>query len=189
MNEEQSLAIFHSCGAILEGHFQLTSGLHSPRYLQCALVLQYPHYCEQLSSSLAEALTGRDITTVLSPALGGIIVGYEVARKLSARFLFSERIAGGSMALRRGFQINAGETVAVIEDVCTTGGSANEVIALARSAGATVTAVGALIDRSGGSLSFDVPSYSLIRLQVPSFLPEECPQCKQGGTAVKPGSR
>lgn len=189
MTEDQALALFHSCGAILDGHFQLTSGLHSSRYLQCALVLQYPHYCEQLCTALAEPFLDLGVETVIAPALGGIVVGYEVARRLGARSIFAERDASDVMSLRRGFSLQPGERTIVVEDVCTTGGSISQVIELIRAAGALVLGVGALVDRSAGKAGFDVPSFNILPLEVPTHLPDACPQCLLGGTAVKPGSR
>jgi orotate phosphoribosyltransferase len=187
------LDILHETGAYLRGHFRLTSGLHSAEYVQCALVLQHPKYAELLGAQLADALrrlAGRDAVPVVSaPALGGLIVGHEVARGLGARFVFAERDSAGKMAIRRGFSIEPGEAVIVVEDVITTGKSTREVIEVLAQAGAQVVAAGSIIDRSGGQADLGVPRVALLTLDVVTYLPEECPLCKQGIPAVKPGSR
>jgi orotate phosphoribosyltransferase len=190
---ESILELFRSRGAYLEGHFRLTSGLHSSAYLQCALVLQYPDAAERLGRLLAEELkhrAGTEIQLVASPALGGLIIGHEVARALRTRFLFTERDAlTKKMALRRGFQVTPGETAVVIEDVITTGGSTRDVIEVLRSAGVNVAAAGSIIDRSGGQADAGVPQVALVTLQVDAHDPEECPLCARGLPVVKPGSR
>ncbi len=188
------LALFDETGAYLRGHFRLTSGLHSPEYLQCALVLQHPGFAERLGQRLAEALRpllgGRDKPElVASPALGGIIIGHEVARALQARFIFTERDPSGKMTLRRGFSVAPGELAVVVEDVVTTGGSTREVVEALRSAGAQVAAAGAIIDRSGGQAEVGAPRVSLATLHVVTYPPEDCPLCRQGLPVVKPGSR
>jgi len=183
-----TLDLFRDCGALLEGHFQLSSGLHSGRYLQCALVLEDPRRAEQLGRELAARLAEKP-ATILSPALGGVIIGHEVARAAGARHLFTERDAEGRAVLRRGFALRPGERVAVIEDVVTTGLSTREVIELARAAGAQVIAVGAIVDRSGGRAAFDVPFVSLAALEVPAMPPDACDLCRAGIPLVKPGSR
>jgi orotate phosphoribosyltransferase len=180
------LPIFEQTGAYLKGHFRLTSGLHSDEYLQCALVLQHPVLAEQFGRDLAAQLGPADI--VMSPAIGGLIIGHEVARALGARFIFTERDAG-KMSLRRGFSLEIGQRVVVVEDVITTGGSTREVIDLARAAGAEVTRAGSIIDRSGGSADLGVTRVALATLQVRTWKPEECPLCQQGLPVVKPGSR
>jgi orotate phosphoribosyltransferase len=180
------LSIFEQTGAYLKGHFRLTSGLHSDEYLQCALVLQHPPFAEQFGRDLATQLGSAE--TVISPAIGGLIIGHEVARALGARFLFTERDAG-QMTLRRGFSLQSRERVVVVEDVITTGGSTREVIQLARAAGAEVLRAGSIIDRSGGSADLGVPRVALATLQVRTWKPEECPLCRQGVPVVKPGSR
>ena len=190
---ESVLELFRSTGAYLEGHFRLTSGLHSAEYLQCALVLQHPAAAERLGRLLARELRtlapGR-IDLVASPALGGLIIGHEVARALGTRFLFTERDAAtGKMTLRRGFTVAPGETAVVVEDVITTGGSTADVIALLRAAGATVLAAGSIIDRSGGRADVGVPRVALATLQVAAHHMEECPLCARGVPLVKPGSR
>jgi orotate phosphoribosyltransferase len=190
---ESVLGLFRSRGAYLEGHFRLTSGLHSSGYLQSALVLQYPEAAENLGRSLAAELrskVGSSVPLVASPALGGLIIGYEVARALGSRFIFTERDSStGKMSLRRGFQVMPGEAAIVIEDVITTGGSTREVVAVLKDGGANVIAVGSLIDRSGGQADVGVPRAALATLQVKSYPPDACPLCAQGTPAVKPGSR
>lgn len=179
---------FREVGALLEGHFRLTSGLHSPGYLQCALVLQHPRQAEAYGVALAERLRHLGARTVLSPALGGIVIGQEVGRALAIRAIFAERV-DGTLTLRRGFSLEPGETVVVIEDVVTTGGSTRETIEVARAAGARVVGAGAIIDRSGGTQRLDVPFHSLAELSLPTYQPDSCPLCLAGQPVVKPGSR
>ena len=190
---ESVLELFRSTGAYLQGHFRLTSGLHSAEYLQCALVLQHPAAAEKLGRWLAQdlrALAPGRIDLVASPALGGLIIGHEVARALGTRFLFTERDAGtGKMTLRRGFTVAPGETAVVVEDVITTGGSTADVIAVLRAAGSTVLAAGSIIDRSGGRADVGVPRVALATLQVAAHHMDECPLCARGVPLVKPGSR
>jgi orotate phosphoribosyltransferase len=188
MGEEQVLKIFRDHAALLEGHFVLSSGLHSDRYLQCALVLQDPRIAEQLCAELAGKLRHLGPTVVAAPALGGVIVSHEVARALGVRALFTER-QEGVVSLRRGFSVKAGEPVLVVEDVITTGGSTRETMACVEQAGGKVVGVGALIDRSGGSVELGVPMASLVTLKVQNYKPAECPLCKSGPPATKPGSR
>lgn len=189
---DEILDIFRQSGGYLEGHFRLTSGLHSPEYLQCALVLQHPGHAEDLGRRLAVRFRTmephRQITAVVSPAMGGLIIGHEVARGLGVRHIFTERVEG-KMALRRGFSLSASDTIVVVEDVITTGGSTVEVIQLARSLGAGVVAAGSVIDRSGGRADVGVPRVALATLNVITWAAEECPLCRQGSPAVKPGSR
>ena len=190
---ESVLELFRSTGAYLEGHFRLTSGLHSAEYLQCALVLQHPAAAERLGRSLAQelrTLAPGKIDLVVSPALGGLIIGHEVARALGTRFLFTERDAAtGKMTLRRGFTVAPGETAVVVEDVITTGGSTTDVIEVLRAAGASVRAAGSIIDRSGGRADVGVPRVALATLQVAAHHMEECPLCARGIPLAKPGSR
>jgi orotate phosphoribosyltransferase len=187
------LELFERTGAYLRGHFRLTSGMHSPEYLQCARVLSHPEHAAGLGARLAEAVRAlagnRAPGVVVSPALGGVIIGHEVARALGTRFLFTEREAGGQMTLRRGFSVEAGETAVMIEDVVTTGGSSLEVINLLCQAGAEVLAAGSIIDRSGGQVDLGVPRAALAVLKVVAYQPDQCPLCQQGIPVVKPGSR
>jgi orotate phosphoribosyltransferase len=181
------MQIFRETGAYLKGHFRLTSGLHSNEYLQCALVLQHPAIAERFGRELAAQLPACDI--VVSPAIGGLIIGHEVARAKGVRFLFTERDGAGKMTLRRGFSVKPGETALVIEDVVTTGGSTREVIEVLRSNGAGVLAAASVIDRSGGRANLGVPRIALATLDVIAHEPEDCPLCKQGVPVEKPGSR
>ncbi len=190
---ESVLELFRSTGAYLEGHFRLTSGLHSGVYLQCALVLQHPAGAERLGQSLAQelrTLAPGKIDLVASPALGGLIIGHEVARALGTRLLFTERDAAtGKMTLRRGFTVAPGETAVVVEDVITTGGSTADVIDVLRAAGGKVLAAGSIVDRSGGRADVGVPRVALATLQMAAHHLQECPLCARGIPLVKPGSR
>lgn len=190
---EAVLSLFRQTGAYLTGHFRLTSGLHSPEYLQCALVLQHPEYAGIFGRQLADAVQAsgqiQNVDVVCAPAIGGLIIGHEVARNLEARFLFTERGADGKMQLRRGFAVEPGETAVVIEDVITTGGSTAEVIEILRAAGANIVAAGSIIDRSGGTADVGVPRVALATLHPQTWPPESCPLCAEGSVAVKPGSR
>jgi orotate phosphoribosyltransferase len=188
VTENEILQIFRDYGALLEGHFILSSGLHSDRYIQCALVLQHPRVAEQLCSELAAKLRHLDASVVAAPALGGVIVSHEVARALGLRALFAER-QEGAMTLRRGFSLAPGEPTLVVEDVITTGGSTRETMAAVEQAGGKVVGVGALIDRSGGKADLGVPTAALVTLSVQNYDPANCPLCRSGLPAVKPGSR
>jgi orotate phosphoribosyltransferase len=179
---------FRRAGALLEGHFRLTSGLHSPGYLQCALVLQHPREAEALGAAIADRVRGLGIQTVLSPALGGIVIGQEVGRALGVRAIFAER-QDGRLTLRRGFTLDRGEKVLVVEDVVTTGGSTRETIDVAREAGAVVVGAAAIIDRSEGQQKIDVPFHVLAEVSLPTYDPAACPLCLAGQPVVKPGSR
>ena len=188
----RTLDLFEKTGAYLKGHFRLTSGLHSPGYLQSALVLQYPEYAGQLGRDLAarvRELARGEIDFVISPALGGLIIGHEVARALGVRFLFTERDADRKMTLRRGFVIKPEERAIVVEDVITTGGSTKEVIDIVKAAGAQPVAAGSIIDRSGGAVDLGTPRAALETLSIPAFQQSECPLCAAGEPVVKPGSR
>ena len=182
------LELFRSSGALLEGHFRLSSGLHSGGYLQCALVLQHPAHAETLGRALGDRLRSAGATVVLSPAIGGLIIGHEVARALGVRAIFAERVEK-ALTLRRGFSLSSDDRVVVIEDVVTTGLSTRETIAVAEAAGANVVAAGSIIDRSGGTSSLGVPYHALETLSLPTYQPEECPLCRQGTPVTKPGSR
>jgi orotate phosphoribosyltransferase len=187
------LDIFRQTEAYLTGHFRLTSGLHSPEYLQCAKVLQYPWHAETLGRALADALTSLLSDSrpdfVIAPAMGGLIIGHEVARAFNVPFLFTEREASGSMTLRRGFFLASGQKCVVIEDVVTTGGSTREVVEIVRAAGAVPLAAGSIIDRSGGSADVGIPRVALATLKATTYPPDDCPLCQQGVEVVKPGSR
>lgn len=192
MTAEQVLALFAETGAYLRGHFQLTSGLHSPEYLQCARVLQYPAYAERLGRALAEEcqkLVAAKPDLVVAPAMGGLIIGHEVARACGVPFLFTERGPDRQMTLRRGFAVLPGQRAVVIEDVVTTGGSSREVIELLHSAGAEVLGAGSIIDRSGGGAELGVLRVALATLQAAAYPPDFCPLCEQGLPVQKPGSR
>ena len=190
---DRVLHLFEQTGAYLQGHFRLSSGLHSSGYLQSALVLQHPKHAEQLGRSLATALlnltAGEAPGLVISPALGGLIIGHEVARALGVPFLFTERDADRRMSLRRGFAISPGSRAFVVEDVITTGGSTKEVIDIVRAAGAIPVAAGSIIDRSGGAADLGIPRAALETLTVPVFEAADCPLCFKGEPVTKPGSR
>jgi orotate phosphoribosyltransferase len=189
---ESILGLFRERRALLEGHFLLSSGLHSPRYLQCALVLQDPALASRLGAELGELLRpllGEEKPgAVVGPALGGVIVAHEVARALRCHALFTERL-GDIMVLRRGFEVRAGEGIVIVEDVVTTGRSTREVMDVVRTSGARVLAVGSLVDRTGGTVDLGVPRRSLLAIDVPTYTAEACPMCAQGSRAEKPGSR
>lgn len=188
MTEKDVLKTFKSEEALLSGHFLLSSGLHSPNYMQCALLLQKPWVAEKLCQALAKKIKEK-VDVVIGPALGGVIVSYEMGRALKKRSLFVER-QEGSLVLRRGFSIQKNENVLVVEDVVTTGKSTNEVVEIVKQNGAKLVAVASIVNRSGGKNPFSVPFYSLINIEIPSFKPEECPLCKEGKIpAIKPGSR
>jgi len=189
LSKEQAVKIFTESGALMEGHFKLTSGRHSNRYMQCAQVLQYPAYTEELARHLAEKFAGEKIDYVVGPAMGGIIVSYEVARQLKVPSMFTER-QDGQMSLRRGFKIGTGDRVLVVEDVVTTGGSVVEVMDVVRKLGGEIAGVGVLVDRSAGKVDFGVPLQSVLSMDIESWEADSCPLCKAGqGEAVKPGSR
>lgn len=188
VTSDHVIEMFRRVGALLEGHFRLTSGLHSPRYLQCALVLQHPREAEACGTAIASQAAALGAQAVLSPALGGIVIGHEVARALGVRAIFAER-QDGALTLRRGFTLAPGEKVLVVEDVVTTGGSTRETIEVARAAGAAVVGAASIIDRSGGTQELGVPYISLAALSVPTYQPDACPMCQAGQPVVKPGSR
>ena len=188
MKTDEILNIFKETGALLKGHFRLSSGLHSEDYLQCALVLQHPHHAGKLCSQLAARFKDVEPTCVVAPALGGVVVSYEVARALGVRSIFTER-KEGKMVLRRGFNLRPDDRVLVVEDVITTGLSTKEVLEVVKSNGANIIGVGSIVDRSGKNIDFGVKSSSLLKLDLPAFPPEQCPLCKKGTEITKPGSR
>lgn len=188
LDERQTLALYEKTGALMRGHFRLTSGLHSDLYLQSALVLQYPEHAAALGHALAAAFRADGAQAVLAPAIGGILVAHEVARALGVRALFTER-EGGVMRLRRGFALAAGERCLVVEDVITTGGSTREVVQCVQGLRGAVVGVGSLIDRSGGAATFGVKRSALATVSATTWPPEACPLCASGGQAIKPGSR
>jgi len=188
MTERETLALYEKTGALLRGHFRLTSGLHSDVYLQSALVLQYPEHAAALGATLAASFRDARVATVLAPAIGGILVAHEVARALGVRALFTER-ENGVMRLRRGFTLSPGERCLVVEDVITTGGSTREVIACVEEARGVVVGVGSLIDRSSGAATFGVTHVALAAVAATNYSPETCPLCRAGSQPIKPGSR
>jgi orotate phosphoribosyltransferase len=188
MTETDLLALFRRSGALLEGHFRLSSGLHSAGYLQCALVLSQPRDAEAIGAALADRVRQWGANAVLSPALGGIVIGQEVARALDVRALFAER-QDGALTLRRGFALSADDRVLVVEDVVTTAGSTRETIAVAQQHGATVVGACSIVDRSGGTHGLDFPYAALLPMSLPTYQEGDCPLCKQGLPVVKPGSR
>lgn len=191
--DDPILSLFYGTGAYLHGHFRLTSGLHSPEYLQCALVLQHPkhagYFGQLLATGIRHLQPELNIGVVASPAVGGLIIGHEVARALGARFIFTERDTDGRMILRRGFAVEFGETAVVVEDVVTTGGSTREVVSLINDSGARVLAAGCIIDRSAGQADLGAPRVALKTLAVTTYHSENCPLCRQGVAVMKPGSR
>jgi orotate phosphoribosyltransferase len=204
VTEKEVLKLFDKYGALLTGHFRLSSGLHSGQYLQCALVLQHPDVAEKLAKEIAGKFSGEKIDIVVGPALGGVTIAYEVARALGVRSIFTERHSStgsecrpelaegrqdGAMTLRRGFRVNPGEKVLVVEDVVTTGGSTKEVIDVVERAGGKVTGVGCIIDRSGGRAGFGVRFEGLAEIEIETFDEKTCPFCKKGEVLTKPGSR
>jgi orotate phosphoribosyltransferase len=188
MTRDELLDLYRRSGALLEGHFRLTSGLHSPGYLQCALVLQHPQDAEALGRAIAERVRDLRATVVLSPALGGVVIGQEVARALGVRAIFCER-QDGALTLRRGFIIAESDRVLVVEDVLTTGGSTRETMQVAKAAGGHVVGAASIVDRSNGAATFDVPFTALVQIDLPTYEPDKCPLCAQGLPVVKPGSR
>ena len=188
MKQAEVLETFKRTSALLEGHFVLSSGLHSSMYLQCAIALQTPAVAAQFGEAIAEQFRGQRIETVASPAIGGLIIGYEVARQLGVRFIWTER-EQGTMTLRRGFTVREGERILVVEDVITTGGSTRDTIKALTDSGADVLGAASIIDRSGGEADVGVERFSLATLNVPAVDPLLCDACRRGETAVKPGSR
>jgi len=182
------IKIFEESGALLKGHFRLTSGLHSEKYFQCALVLQYPHHCHLLSEKIVAYFKDKKIDVVISPAIGGIVVGQEVGRQLGVRTIFAER-AEGKMQLRRGFALSPDERVLICEDVVTTGGSVFAVMDVVKQHGAEICGVGFIVDRSDGRVNFSVDQFAVMRMATQTYKPEQCPMCKANLPVQKPGSR
>lgn len=187
MKRQEIIEFIKEIGVLQEGHFKLTSGLHSKQYMQCAKVFEQPKNAEKLVTALKKSLPS-NIDTVIAPAIGGICMGYELAHTLGSRFIFAER-QNGQMTLRRGFKLSPGERVLIAEDVVTTGGSVKEVLEIAREAGCDPIGVTALVDRSNGSVDFGIPFYPLLKMEVAAYQPKECPLCQQGMAIDKPGSR
>ena len=190
ITRERVLEILKEAGVLLEGHFKLTSGRHSNKYLQCAKIFRNTKYSEELCVALAEQFKDAGVEIVIGPALGAVQMSYEVSRSLQCENFFAERDQEGKMALRRGFVVNPGQKVLLVEDVVTTGGSVREVMELVKNAGGEIVGVGCIVDRTGGKIDFGVPFKSVISFEVESWEPEDCPLCKEGKTeAIKPGSR
>ena len=189
MKIEEMLALFKECNALLQGHFLLTSGLHSPSYLQCALVCRRPEVCSRLCAELAKTFDGETIDAVIGPAMGGIVLAYELARALNTDGIFMERDGDGTMTLRRGFAVNPGDSVIVVEDVMTTGRSAAEVIKIVEQSGTRVAGVACLVDRGGSKRFKAYRVASLLQIEVPTYEAADCPLCREGLELVKPGSR
>ena len=188
MNADRFIEKFKEADALLDGHFVLSSGLHSSQYLQCALALEYPQDAAFFARAIARKLAAEQFDTVASPAIGGLIIGYETARALNVKFIWTER-QDGEMTLRRGFSVKKDEKILVVEDVITTGGSVKECIDVLKSHGANVAATASIIDRSGGAADVGVPRIALATIEVPVYKPDDCPMCHRGVKAVKPGSR
>ncbi|MCX7614752.1 MAG: orotate phosphoribosyltransferase [Clostridiales bacterium] len=188
LTEERVLEILKEAGVLLEGHFLLTSGRHSNRYLQCAKIFRNTNYSEELCAALAEQFQDKQVELVIGPALGAIQMAYEVSRSLKCENFFAER-EDGKMTLRRGFSIKPGQRILVVEDVVTTGGSVREVLELVKEAGGEIVGVGSIVDRTGGEIDFGVPYRSVISMKVTSWEANDCPLCKEGKEVVKPGSR
>ena len=188
MTRDELLDLYRRSGALLEGHFRLTSGLHSPGYLQCALVLQHPQHAEMLGRAIADRTRELRATVVLSPALGGVVIGQEVGRALGVRAIFAER-QDGALTLRRGFMISENDRVLVVEDVVTTGGSTRETMQVARASGGQVVGAASIVDRGTRPVDLGVPYVSLLAIELATYEPDRCPLCAQGLPVVKPGSR
>jgi orotate phosphoribosyltransferase len=188
-SEDEVRDLLRASGALAEGHFELSSGRHSPAYVQCALLLEEPERARRIGRALARLVASLRPRSVVAPALGGVVIGHEVAAALGVPFRFTERSREGRMEMRRGFRLEAGERVVVVEDVVTTGRSTREAAEVVRAAGGEVVAVGSIVNRAGDDNPFDVPYFALLDLELPTWTAQECPLCAEGGTAVKPGSR
>lgn len=188
IKESGIIDIFKNTGALLTGHFKLSSGLHSGQYLQCALVLQYPEYARKLGEGIADKFRDKDISCVAGPALGGIIIAHEVAKALKARCIFGER-ENGKMTLRRGFRLDSQDKVLIVEDVITTGSSIRDLMDAVKMNGAEIVGIGAIVDRSSEKIDFGCDIHPLIKFDIKTFIPDECPLCKENIPLTKPGSR
>ncbi len=186
MNREETIDIFRKTGVLMDGHFLLTSGRHSPQFLQCSQALQFPEVGERLGRALAELFAGDHIETVVGPAMGGVILAYEIARAVGARAIYAEKLENGGFGFRRGFALRPGEAVLLVEDAVTTGGSVKKVLDLALGTGARPVGVGALIDRSGGKVDLGVPLKVLVSMEIPAYEPGECPLCRAGIPLTRP---
>lgn len=188
LSKDEILEIFRTTGVMLEGHFLLTSGRHSDKYMQCAKLFQYPDISEMFCKELAQKFANQKIDLVVGPAIGGIIIAYETARQLNVKNVFAER-ENGVMTFRRGFEIPQNANILVVEDVVTTGGSVKEVVQLIKDAGANIAGVGCIVDRSNGHVDFGCDFQAILSMEVVSYEPENCPICASGMPLVKPGSR
>jgi orotate phosphoribosyltransferase len=188
MTEAEVLQVFRDTGALLNGHFLLRSGLHSRQFFQCALALQQMPIVEKLGGALAQKVRGLGAVTVVSPAMGGLVLGQEVARQLGIRFIFVEK-EEGKLALRRGFKISPDEKILIVEDVVTKGGRVQETIDIVRANRGQIVGIAMAVDRSNGSVRFEVPTFSLLAMQVETFEPDKLPPDLAGTPAVKPGSK
>lgn len=186
MTPEAVIDTFKKTGVLMEGHFLLTSGKHSPQFLQCSQALQYPEDGGRLGEAVAELFAGDRIETVIGPAMGGVILAYEIARALGARAIYAEKVEGGGFTLRRGFNLRPGERVLAVEDALTTGGSVKQVIDLVRRYGAELVGVGALVDRSGGRVDLGIPLRALVGLEIEAYDPDDCPLCRAGVPLTRP---
>ncbi|MCL2420396.1 MAG: orotate phosphoribosyltransferase [Defluviitaleaceae bacterium] len=184
----QAERILTECDAMLHGHFKLTSGRHGDVYMQCAKVQQYPEHMEAIAKIVADGFKDQPVDIVVAPAVGAIVFGYELARQLNAKAIFAERV-DGQMTLRRGFEIPKGAKVVAAEDTITTGGSIKEVMDIVRNSGGDLLGVGSIVDRTGGEIDLGARLVSAYSKKIISYLPEECPMCKEGKPIVKPGSR
>lgn len=185
LHEAELLSMFRETGVLLDGHFLLTSGRHSPQFLQCSQLMQYPDRAARVAAALAEPFAATGVDSVVGPAMGGIILAYEVARQLGARAMFTEK-QDGELVLRRGFELKRCEHVLVVEDAVTTGGSVKQTVSVVAATGAQVVGVGVIVDRSGGRVGFGLPHRALVQLDVPSYAPQECPLCRKGVPLVRP---
>ena len=185
MDQKEIEQLLKDTGVIMDGHFLLTSGLHSSRFMQCSQLLQFPERAQKICQMLAEPYQGDGVNVVIGPAMGGVILAYETARALNARAIYAEPVEG-KMALRRGFKVSPGEKVLVVEDAVTTGGSVSKVLALLESIGVAAVGIAVMVDRSAGRVDFGLPAHSLLQVEIESFKPEQCPLCLEGIPLQKP---